>query len=217
MEDKAREAAKYAEQEWSDWGDGDFDDFKAGYNLGQARNISAKDFLAGYAAARDGMSQVVTIMLGEHPCTFSLCDLDIINQYKWVYLSKGRTAYAQTHISINGKRDAVQMHQLIMDSHRKGLLIDHIDHNGLNNTRENLRIVTYAQNCKNRLPNHNRRYKGAQKSGKYWQGRINVDGRQLCLGRYNTEEEAARAYDRAAIEHYGEYAYLNFPVVDEVK
>jgi hypothetical protein len=90
---------------------------------------------------------------------------------------------------------------------------DHIDHDGLNNQRSNLRPATTAQNNHNQRPQRNTssRFKGVtwhKRIGK-WQAAIKVADKNRHLGVFPDEEDAARAYNAAAVEAYGEYAYLN--------
>lgn len=91
--------------------------------------------------------------------------------------------------------------------------VDHIDGNGLNNARSNLRIVSHSQNLANR-PGWRQaasRFKGVTKScGGRWAARIFPHGKNIWIGVYDTEEDAARAYDVAAVIHFGECAKLNF-------
>ena len=97
----------------------------------------------------------------------------------------------------------------------KGMVIDHINHNGLDNRRENLRICTNAENQRNRgkQKNNTSGYKGVdwRKDHKKWRARINKDNKTIHIGYYNIIEEAARAYDAKAKELHGKYAQLNFP------
>lgn len=104
------------------------------------------------------------------------------------------------------------MHRAILDPPR-GVLVDHVDGNGLNNCRANLRTCTYAENSRNRRPavGHSSRYLGvtfARSVGR-WQAGITVAGKSVYLGQYDTEEEAAQAYNVAAIGHHGSFARLN--------
>jgi len=96
--------------------------------------------------------------------------------------------------------------------------VDHINGNPLDNRRENLRICTRAQNTCNRkaVVNSKSGYKGVTKknSSRKWIPEIRKDGKKLYLGSYNTPEEAAKAYDKAAKEIFGEFAKLNFPDKD---
>lgn len=93
---------------------------------------------------------------------------------------------------------------------------DHISGDRLDNRRVNLRVATLGQNAVNRTARGESLYLGVNRSRNNWRAQIvplgsGRRGRQLFLGRFATEEDAARAYDRAAREYHGEYARLNFP------
>ncbi len=88
--------------------------------------------------------------------------------------------------------------------------VDHRDRNGLNNTRENLRIASSQQNAFNR-GKRNGEFKGVSKCRRKWRARITIDGKEEYLGVFSTPEEAARVYDRRARELFGEFAVVNFP------
>ncbi len=106
------------------------------------------------------------------------------------------------------------MHRQIMAA-PDHLVVDHIDHNGLNNTRANLRLCTSAQNLCNALPpaNASSRYKGVswEKRRKNWRVVIQFNNKTYHLGHFKNEIEAAKAYDERAKELHGEFACLNFP------
>ncbi|NIO86130.1 MAG: hypothetical protein GTN53_36705 [Candidatus Aminicenantes bacterium] len=95
----------------------------------------------------------------------------------------------------------------------KGVLVDHIDRNGLYNRKRNLRQCSRRQNSYNRRGNSrgSSQYKGVfwHKVGRKWEARITYKGNTNYLGLYENERDAARAYDEKAKELYGEYAYLN--------
>jgi hypothetical protein len=95
-----------------------------------------------------------------------------------------------------------------------GLVVDHIDNDGLNNRRSNLRICTIKQNSRNsRSPGGASRYKGVSrdKRHKKWRVKIICNGKRISVGYFANEIKAALAYDEHAKELFGEYAYLNFP------
>jgi len=93
-----------------------------------------------------------------------------------------------------------------------GFDVDHIDGNKLNNRRSNLRVATRSQNSANRGPTGGTsKFKGVRyckDKGRY-RAEIQADGRYIHLGYFDVEVDAARAYDQAAVTHYGEFAYTN--------
>lgn len=106
----------------------------------------------------------------------------------------------------------VKIHHLIVGYPKKGYVVDHINRNRLDNRRVNLRTVTASENAQNAKGQPNASgYKGVAMSRNRWRAYIKPYGKQLSLGVYATAEEAAKAYDKAAKEYWGEYAYLNFP------
>jgi hypothetical protein len=94
--------------------------------------------------------------------------------------------------------------------------VDHKDGNGLDCRRHNLRAATTQQNQANRgvQANNTSGFKGVnwRKRDRKWRAQIRVSGRNRGLGHYATPEDAARAYDAAAREAFGEFAFLNFPI-----
>jgi hypothetical protein len=107
------------------------------------------------------------------------------------------------------------MHRLILGA-PEGVLVDHVDGDGLNNTRANLRLCTSSQNAANiKAVWGCSRYKGVSphSASSRWQVILTYMGERIYLGLFDDEEEAARAYDRKALELRGEYAHLNFPLV----
>ncbi len=144
-------------------------------------------------------------------------DYEWLSAWKWyAHRSPRKTGdvwYAQR---MDGRR-TVAMHgelmkRIIKGNLPPGTLPDHEDGDGLNNQRHNLRLATYQQNQQNKRGKN--KYKGVQWKHEWglYQARITVDGEQMYLGYYETAEEAAHAYDRAALEHFGEFAKINFPV-----
>jgi hypothetical protein len=147
-------------------------------------------------------------------------DYDLVSPYRWRVRERLRPGgriwgpYAVTSLPIKMPSAACYgMHQLITG----WPLVDHVSGDGLYNRRSNLRPATVAQNSQNRrpYPGGSSRFKGVcwnSKSGK-WQAGIKINRRSCHLGLFVSEEDAARAYDKAAREVFGEYAYLNFPEV----
>ena len=92
--------------------------------------------------------------------------------------------------------------------------VDHIHHNALNNTKNNLRMATNAQNVQNsagKQSNNTSGYIGVcwHKCCQKWQARINKGGKRITIGLFTCKIEAAKARDKMAIKHYGEFANLN--------
>lgn len=140
-------------------------------------------------------------------------DFRYLNKFKWHASRSGNTFYAQREVHINGHRTSLKMHRAILHD---AIQVDHIDGNGLNNQRDNLRPVTNAQNC------FNQRKKNGQSTSKYkgvtlhkrdtrWYASIRFKGKLKHLGSFVSEIEAALAYDKAALDIFGEFARLNFP------
>ena len=101
------------------------------------------------------------------------------------------------------------MHREIMKP-SKVEVIDHINHNKLDNTKENLRCCTKQQNEMNKVKRSNTssKFKGVTKINK-WMASITFNNKTINLGYFNTEKEAAKIYNVKAKELFGEFAYLN--------
>ena len=104
------------------------------------------------------------------------------------------------------------MHRLLINT-PNGMEIDHIDNNGLNNQKSNLRIVTHHQNIMNKSKRKNGssifRGVGWCKAANKWQARISLNKKEHYIGIFKNEKDAAKAYNERAIELFGEYANLN--------
>jgi hypothetical protein len=114
--------------------------------------------------------------------------------------------------AVFGKQQAL-VHRMIMGA-KTNELIDHINGNGFDNRKENLRFCNRIQNGQNRGPNKKNKYsgfKGVTKNVKTgsWVAQIKIEYKNLYLGSFRSEIEAAMAYNDAAIRHYKEFAWLN--------
>ena len=132
---------------------------------------------------------------------------EFLNQWKWSACFQANKVYAHRSIRLpNKKHRTISMHRLIFNA-QKGQMIDHIDGNGLNNQKQNLRLCNKAQNLANSKMSGTRTgLKGVSLSGKKFSVRIHYNGKTQCLGSFSSPEEAARVYDRKAFELWGEFA-----------
>jgi HNH endonuclease len=145
-------------------------------------------------------------------------DYEMISRFKWQALWRpNRRLFVAGSCNWDpGQKRAITtlMHRLILDA-PKGLFVDHVDGNCLNNQRSNLRLCTNRQNSQNRWRLHSNNtsgYKGVSQrkdSGKFF-AYITFDSLKIHLGCFATAEEAARAYDKVASKLFGEFASLNF-------
>jgi len=139
-------------------------------------------------------------------------DFEIISALKWFAhkQSKANTYYAERNIKLpDGKRKPIGMHILIMDPPH-GHQVDHIDGDGLNNRRSNLRVCVCSQNQGNARirKDCSSGVKGVSfsKSHKRWRARIQINRNRIGLGWHLTKAEAAKAYAVAAVMYFGEFA-----------
>lgn len=138
-------------------------------------------------------------------------DFDKVKHITWGVLRAKQTNYAcgrNKGVACKDKKMYL-IHRIIMDA-PDGIFVDHIDRNGLNNQKSNLRICTNAQNLWNRKATHGKsKYKGVCLTGKSWFARVCKNGEKFYIGSFKTEELAALAYNAAATELFGEFARLN--------
>jgi hypothetical protein len=140
-------------------------------------------------------------------------DFNYLNQWNWCINKDVRTLYAFKGKSQNSNK-ASSMHQLLV-SVPEGMEIDHINHNGLDNRKENLRVCTHAENIHNqRTQNRNKtsQFKGVcwMEKSKRWRARIKVNMEFIYLGSFISEIKAALAYDKASKKYYGDFSCTNF-------
>lgn len=142
-------------------------------------------------------------------------DHEWLSQWKWKLNPQKNTNYVQRKGPRNHyARDTFMLHRVIMDA-PKHLRVDHIDGNGLNNSRSNLRLCTHSENMRNRRADRNSTSKfvgvSLRSDKKKWVAQITTPQMgHIHLGCYSNEEDAARAYDAAARLHFGAFANPNF-------
>lgn len=143
-------------------------------------------------------------------------DYEIVSKYKWFARKRDHLYYAARSEYLNGEQYEVQMHRFIMGlKHKDGTLCDHKNGNGLDNQKENLRLSNYSHNGHNHrmFSTNTSGYRGVswQKHRKKWQVRICVGGQEKYIGIFKEVTDAAKAYDTAAINYFGNIAVTNFP------
>jgi len=142
-------------------------------------------------------------------------DFEELSKWNWFLNIGTNTNYAERKTNCkekkNGAKTSVRMHRFIMNP-PKNMQVDHIDHNGLNNTKKNLRICTPSQNKMNtQLPSNNTSgFKGVHfhKRNKKWLAQIYVNKRRMYLGYFKSPEKAYKKYCDFAKLYYGEFANL---------
>lgn len=149
-------------------------------------------------------------------------DLDNLSKHKWYASSDGYTHYALTTLKLNGrgktgkpKYKRISIHRMLLNA-KKGQIIDHINRNGLDNRKANLRFCTIAQNTMNSVNKTLLRgvffIKDEAKivNGNRWQAAIRENGKTKILGVFKNPIDAAIEWDIAARHHHKEFANLNF-------
>lgn len=149
---------------------------------------------------------------GMHEIIIDDSDYHLVSKYKWYVLRDGRTLYARAFngISRGGNGEKISMHRLLMGFPN---CVDHIDGNGLNNQRSNLRSTTQALNMQNSSMHKNNKsgYKGVyfSKTRNKYRVRIGINYKKLDGGFFDTAIEAGKKYNELAKIHFGEFAKLN--------
>ena len=140
-------------------------------------------------------------------------DAHLLVDNRWSFRTSGSTEYLQKSLFEGGAYVGYRsLHRLITGC-PDGHVVDHINGNGLDNRRANLRICIQPENIRNRKMHKNNAsgFKGVFldatcKRGRPWRSRITVSGQRINLGRFNTPEEAHAAYCKASREKHGDFA-----------
>jgi len=140
-------------------------------------------------------------------------DIDLVKDYSWFAAVTKRTVYAaRTARKADGKPGMILMHRVILDT-STSQQVDHKNHDGLNNTRSNLRECTNVENTHNqRKPlNNTSGFKGVSwsKTNQKWFAQIQVSNKTRYLGQFDTPKEAHYAYCQASQELHGNYGHTN--------
>ena len=140
-------------------------------------------------------------------------DMLIVGRWKWMLNQVGAGAEyaARGGRRLDGKRGMIFMHRWIMQP-PPGMVVDHINHDTLDNRRANLRVCTRQQNSANRrtVTTSAAGFRGVRRCGARWTAGIKISYRYTHIGMFDDAVSAAHAYDRAAREAFGAFATLNF-------
>lgn len=151
-------------------------------------------------------------------------DYERVSRYTWTPLidksPRLSTVYARTSIQTRSRKEAretglprkktILLHRFILGVDDPRIHVDHKNGNGLDNRRENIRVATVSQNRQNSRPWASKRYKGVTRNCNKFQASIRANGDNVFIGNFETEEDAALAYDSLARLHFGEFARCNF-------
>jgi hypothetical protein len=131
-------------------------------------------------------------------------DYENLAGHRWHAVKMGKVWYACRFVGSYH----VSMHRVVLGLARgDGKFVDHRNHDGLDNRRNNLRLCSKSQNAAN--AERRGHYRGVSRADKRWRAYITVSGRTVVIGRFDTPEEAALAYNREATNAFGEFAVLN--------
>lgn len=186
------------------------------------RSLNKQQLREKYASKSKGENEIididdktVAIALSQGKlCFIDRADMGIVKNYHWFAHRNGKTFYCMTHDwDKNGKRVFIAIHRLLINV-PKGMQIDHVDRNGLNNTRKNLRECSPIENSHNKgVTSANKSgYKGVSFYTKHnkWRASLKCNGKEYYGGIYSCRIAAAYRYDQIARQVFGEFAYTNF-------
>jgi hypothetical protein len=145
-----------------------------------------------------------------HEAIVDVCDLHLVDKWNWYAKVDGNTLYAYRNDRSGARARSALMHREILQP-KHGELTDHVNGNGLDNRRENLRIATKSQNGANSKPNKRNKagYKGVHFNSREnrWAARIKHNKKLFSLGLFETAEQAASAYREASVNLFKDFSY----------
>lgn len=179
-----------------------------GYPIVGYREYHGKDIVCENGICRVPLTKKLHAIIEE-------ADAEEIGNYTWTASTSTKSEYALRK-GRKGEPKTVHMHRIIARA-KPGEIVDHINRNTLDNRRSNLRLCTAAQNVINRgysKPGKTSKFRGVSwnKKDRKWVAQIGAKGGHIRLGYFKDEVEAAKAYDKAAVELHESFACLNFPI-----
>ncbi len=175
---------------------------------GKIFKYSSRD-KTNYIEILEDHAEIFLIDKNNEICAKALIDLDDVDKVKNIKWHRS-DLQRSTYYCLSNDSEWKRIHRLIMGVTDKNIVVDHINHNGLDNRKSNLRICTSGQNTCNCLTSKNNKsgHKGVywSKERKKWCAQISINNKTKGLGRYDTIEEAIEAREKAAKEYYGEFA-----------
>ena len=183
------------------------------WNKGKKTGLIPKNKGQGRATVKEFWSGGIKIPLSQDK--FAIVDeedFERVNKYKWhLTTSDNKNFYAKKTFWVNGRGKDIKLHRFILRFKigQSFPAIDHINFNGLDNRKINLRIATSTQNSQHsrRLSKHG--YKGIYQNHNKWAARIKVNKKQIRKFQFDTPKQAAEWYNKMAIKYFGEFAKLN--------
>lgn len=150
---------------------------------------------------------------------YTLVDADVfdkVNQFRWYAERRKKGFRAKGTIKLDGNKKSQPLSRYIYElKHGKipeGMLIDHINHDTLDNRIKNLRLATRSENNRNRVKNNNNRtgFKGVSfsKKGKKFEAKIKINKKSVHLGYFVDAKDAYKAYCEASIKYHGEFSSI---------
>lgn len=168
--------------------------------------------------AHDMCSVRIPLNSRKYPGLFAIVDDDDADRVlakNWFPAPRRNKIYACANSGSwrRGTHRTILLHRFILGDLEDGVEVDHINGDGLDNRKENLRVATASENGANRTGYQGRtsKYKGVCFWRNKWRAQIGIRGTNRHIGSFDNEVDAAKAYDEVAQESFGEFAVLNFP------
>jgi hypothetical protein len=140
-------------------------------------------------------------------------DFEIVSQWHWSATKCCDKVYARRTQRYGNKKVQVYLHRYLMNIHLcdKTVFCDHKDRDTMNNQKSNLRVCTAAENQRNKTKKRNgmHKYMGVSANHKRFSASLSLNGKRVYIGTYDTQEEAAIAYNKKKIEVHGDFVNLN--------